>query len=111
MLFFVCSVACLLILPQVHRGQQLCQQGTGLGLAITQYLCEAMGTELALESEMDVGSKFSFTLQGPWERKDTPMETTGKSVLLVAPKAEQETFLRQHCEALGMKVCALRCME
>jgi len=36
--------------------------GTGLGLAITKTLIEEMGGELTLESRLDEGSTFSFTL-------------------------------------------------
>jgi signal transduction histidine kinase/CheY-like chemotaxis protein len=39
--------------------------GSGLGLSISKQLVELMGGALTVESEIDVGSKFSFSLQMP----------------------------------------------
>jgi len=44
--------------------------GTGLGLAISQKQIELMGGQLALESEMEVGTRFFFTISLPPASED-----------------------------------------
>ena len=36
--------------------------GTGLGLALTRQICQMMGGEISLESEVGVGSTFTIIL-------------------------------------------------
>lgn len=50
---------------QVGRSLTTTQEGTGLGLAISRELARAMGGELIVQSELDVGSTFTLTLPAP----------------------------------------------
>lgn len=47
---------------QVDRGETRSFPGSGLGLHITKELVHAMGGSIAVESELDKGSRFAFTL-------------------------------------------------
>lgn len=50
---------------QVGRSLTTTHEGTGLGLAISSDLAHAMGGELAVDSEVGVGSTFTLTLPKP----------------------------------------------
>ena len=43
--------------------------GSGLGLSIVKHIIEAHGEKIYVESEVDVGSEFSFTLERTEKRE------------------------------------------
>jgi signal transduction histidine kinase/DNA-binding response OmpR family regulator len=61
--------------------------GTGLGLAISNRLIGMMGSKIEVESTVDVGSCFSFTLRLPRGKEAKaeapPIDLSGHSVLIV----------------------------
>jgi signal transduction histidine kinase len=68
--------------------------GTGLGLAIASRLVEAMGGELDVSSEVDLGSTFRFNVR---PRKLTPAAPVpkGPGVLVVGESQELEWVVEQ----------------
>lgn len=52
--------------------------GTGIGLFVTRHLIEAMGGTISVESELDVGTTFRFTL--PISRQ--PLSDAGQRIIL-----------------------------
>ena len=75
--------------------------GTGLGLTISKRLVELMGSALEVSSEVDIGSRFAFTLRMPLAdtapKTDIPGRLAGCRVLLV----QSDGLARQ---ALGERI-------
>jgi signal transduction histidine kinase len=87
--------------------------GTGLGLAISQYLVEAMGGELSVESEYGKGSSFGFTVefekQAP-KKSEAQIKVTdlrGLNVLIIDDNDTNRIILKKMVEGFGAKSYAV----
>ena len=82
--------------------------GTGLGLAISKRLVQLMGGELAVASEPNKGSEFSFTLAFPVEaesrRSSAVAALGGRRMLIVDDNQTNRRILREMLAAEGVKV-------
>ena len=81
------------------------ETGAGLGLSITQQLIEAMGGELRLDSELDQGSTFSFSLpKNKVSEPEPQVDLPGLEVLLVDDDADVLAIYELFLEDWGMHV-------
>ena len=82
-------------------------EGTGLGLAIASLLIKQMGGEITVESEMNKGSEFKFTI--PMKRHDdgnknslAPLNISGARVVIVDDNEINRSILSEQMIGWGL---------
>jgi CheY-like chemotaxis protein len=87
--------------------------GTGLGLAICKRLVDLMGGQIGIDSEIDHGSSFWFTVRlgkpmtGPPRELPLRVDLQGLRALVVARSATMSTVLEQHLGQWGIQATSV----
>jgi len=94
---------------QVDGASNRRHDGTGLGLAIASRMAGLMGSAISVDSAIDVGSIFSFSVKLPVDTEHSEEESAasgvsvqGKRVLIVDDSTLNCTVLKRRCELWGM---------
>lgn len=88
--------------------------GTGLGLVISRRLAQIMGGKMWVESQVDKGSSFFFTILTSCvcnpvlvDKDNYQQIFTGKSILIVDDHKTNQRALLLQCQSLGLKAIAV----
>jgi PAS domain S-box-containing protein len=80
--------------------------GTGLGLAISKRIAEMMGGTMWVESKINKGSTFHFTVQAIIDSAEESVEArkllATKTVLIINDNPTQQYLLKHYCETWRM---------
>jgi two-component system sensor histidine kinase/response regulator len=85
-------------------------EGTGLGLSICKQLVTLMGGEIGVQSDLGVGSTFSFIVSfrrssaAPVSTLDMPPDIHGLNVLVVDDLADSRMIMRRMLNSMGFRV-------
>lgn len=81
--------------------------GTGLGLSITKHLVEAMHGIIEVESELNRGSKFRFSIDFPVGESKTQLQScsfiAGNEILILAADCHEKNTLAHYLHGWNLK--------